>query len=89
MMSGACQRTRFKAREYDSVSVPTSRRLVLFSSRCKNSIGSSPVTMCFGIVRLIRSIIDASVVDLPLPMVPVTRIIGTLAREERGISPAD
>ena len=44
-------------------------------SRCKNSMGSSIVTMCLGTVRLIRSNIEASVVDLPLPVVPVTRVM--------------
>ena len=42
---------------------------------CTNSIGSSIVTMCLLIVWLMWSIIAASVVDLPEPVVPVTRTI--------------
>ena len=47
---------------------------ILFLSRCKNSIGSSMVIMCSAFVELMRSIIAASVVDLPEPVTPVTRI---------------
>ena len=43
-------------------------------------MGSSTVTMCFGIVWLPRLIMDASVVDLPLPVVPVTRIMPRSSR---------
>ncbi len=39
---------------------------------CRNSIGSSIVMMCSSRVRLISSIIAASVVDLPEPVGPVT-----------------
>jgi hypothetical protein len=38
----------------------------------RNSMGSSTVTMCSGLVRLMMSISDASVVDLPEPVGPVT-----------------
>src|SRR4051812_13129489 len=44
-------------------------------SRCRNSIGSSMVTMCFEWKRLIWSIIAASVDDLPEPVVPVSRMM--------------
>ena len=39
---------------------------------CRNSIGSSTVMMCSSRVALISSIIDASEVDLPEPVGPVT-----------------
>ncbi len=39
----------------------------------RNSIGSSTVTMCSGLVRLMMSINEARVVDLPEPVGPVTR----------------
>jgi hypothetical protein len=56
--------------------LPTSRWLMIdFLSRCRNSIGSSIVTMCLDPVSFISSIIAASVVDLPEPVVPVTRMI--------------
>ena len=55
---------------------PTSRWLMTERwSRCRNSIGSSIVTMCLRIVSLMWSIIAASVVDLPEPVVPVSRMI--------------
>ena len=58
------------------MSWPTSRWLITERlSRCRNSIGSSIVTMCFEWKRLIWSIIAASVEDLPEPVVPVTRMI--------------
>src|SRR6516225_7266645 len=41
-------------------------------SRCRNSIGSSMVMMLRVVVRLMASIIAASVVDLPDPVRPVT-----------------
>src|SRR4051812_37471167 len=44
-------------------------------SRCRNSIGSSIVTMCRARVELMWSIIAASVVDLPEPVVPVSRMM--------------
>ena len=56
--------------------MPTSRWLMIeLRSRCRNSIGSSIVTMCLDIVRFMWSIIAASVVDLPEPVVPVSRMI--------------
>ena len=56
--------------------MPTSRWLTIdWRSGCRNSIGSSIVTMCFFIVRFMWSIIAASVVDLPEPVVPVSRMI--------------
>src|SRR5277367_2450119 len=45
-----------------------------FLSRCRYSIGSSMVMMCSERRELIRSIMAASVVDLPEPVVPVVRI---------------
>ena len=45
-----------------------------FLCECRNSIGSSMVRMCSCRSRLILSIMAASVVDLPLPVGPVTRI---------------
>ena len=57
------------------VSAPTSRWLTIdLLSRCRCSIGSSMVMMWAVRVLLISSIIAASVVLLPLPVVPVTRI---------------
>ena len=44
------------------------------------SIGSSIVTMCLATVRLIWSIIAARVVDLPEPVVPVSRMIPRSSR---------
>ena len=41
--------------------------------RCRNSIGSSIVRMCSSRSWLIMSTIEASVVDLPEPVGPVTR----------------
>ncbi len=56
--------------------MPTSRWLMTERlSLCTNSIGSSIVTMCLLIVTLMWSIIAASVVDLPEPVVPVSRMI--------------
>ena len=76
MTSGSWRRTRRSARLNDSVSMPTSRWLMIERlSTCRNSIGSSIVTMCLDIVRLMWSIIAASVVDLPEPVVPVSRMI--------------
>ena len=53
---------------------PISRWLTMHRlCRCRNSIGSSIVRMCSARLRLISSIIAASVVDLPEPVGPVTR----------------
>ena len=58
------------------MSSPTSRWLIKDPrSTCSISIGSSIVTTCLWEVRLIRSIIAASVVLLPEPVVPVTRMM--------------
>ena len=55
-------------------SAPISRWLTMqLLCRCRNSIGSSIVMMWSFRVRLISSIIAASVVDLPEPVGPVTR----------------
>ena len=55
------------------VSTPISRWLMIDRlSRWRYSIGSSIVMMCAVRVALISSIIAASVVLLPLPVVPVT-----------------
>ena len=55
------------------MSRPISRWLMIdFLSLCRTSIGSSMVTMWRRIVRLMWSIIAASVVVLPEPVVPVT-----------------
>jgi hypothetical protein len=57
----------------EAVSMPTSRWLIAERlSVCTNSIGSSIVTMCLLIVWFMWSIIAASVVDLPDPVVPVS-----------------
>ena len=54
-------------------SSPISRWLTMHRLwSCRNSIGSSIVMMCSVRVRLISSIIEASVVDLPEPVGPVT-----------------
>ena len=74
--SGSWRRTRRSARLKEVVSLPTSRWLMIESlSRWRNSIGSSIVTTCLDCARLISSIIAASVVDLPEPVVPVTRMM--------------
>ena len=76
MTSGSWRRTRRSARLKDAVSWPTSRWLTIeLRSGCRNSIGSSIVTMCLCIVRFMWSIIAASVVDLPEPVVPVSRMM--------------
>jgi len=48
--------------------------MMLFSSWCRNSIGSSTVMTFLLAVLLISLTIAASVVDLPLPTVPVTKM---------------
>ena len=59
--------------EKSVASAPISRWLTMqLLWRCRNSIGSSIVRMCSARSRLIRSTIDASVVDLPEPVGPVT-----------------
>ncbi len=55
------------------MSSPTSRWLMIDRLWLwRNSIGSSTVTMCSGLVRLMMSTSDASDVDLPEPVGPVT-----------------
>src|ERR1700733_12166010 len=60
-----------------------------FLSRCRYSIGSSMVMMCSARSELMRSIIAASVVDLPEPVVPVVRIrprcSSQICEEQRGL----
>ncbi len=69
--------------------MPTSRWLIAERlSACTNSIGSSIVTMCLLIVWFMWSIIAASVVDLPEPVVPVEQhdaalLLGELAYHRR------
>ena len=73
--SGSCLSACLNALLKDSVSLPTSLWLtMLFLSLCRYSIGSSIVITCSVLFVFIRSIIAASVVDFPLPVVPVTRI---------------
>ena len=72
--SGSWRSTLRRARLKEAVSMPTSRWLIAERlSSCTNSIGSSIVTMCLLIVWFMWSIIAASVVDLPEPVVPVSR----------------
>ena len=76
MTSGSWRRTRRSARLNEPVSMPTSRWLMIdFLSSWRNSIGSSTVTMWRRRVELMWSIIAASVVDLPEPVVPVSSTI--------------
>ena len=66
------QRAAQRVRERLGVDA-TSRWLTIeWWSRCRYSIGSSTVMMCAARVALMWSIIAASVVLLPLPVVPVT-----------------
>ena len=71
--SGSWRSTCLSAVRKPWVSCPTSRWLTRHP-RCswRNSIGSSMVMMCPRRLRLILSIIAASVVDLPEPVGPVT-----------------
>ncbi len=65
----------FSAFLNDCVSAPTSRWFTRqFLCGCRYSIGSSIVMMCSCRSVLILSMIDASVVDLPEPVGPVTRM---------------
>ena len=92
MMSGSSRRAPLKAAEKDRVCVPTSR---WFTRQpwlwCTNSIGSSMVMMWSLRCLLEWSTIAASVVDLPLPVGPVTRtspLCSNAARFRRGGSPS-
>ena len=74
MTSGSWRSAARSASANDVASGPISRWLTTqFLWRCRNSIGSSIVMMWSCRVRLISSIIAASVVDLPEPVGPVTR----------------
>ena len=73
--SGSCRSAERRAAVKLWVSALTSRWLTMdFLWLCRYSTGSSMVTMCSARSRLILSIIAASVVDLPEPVGPVTRI---------------
>ena len=76
MTSGSWRSALFSAcAEATCVSTPTSRWFTIDRlSRMRNSIGSSIVMMWQVSVALMWSIIAASVVDLPEPVVPVTRM---------------
>ena len=75
MTSGSWRRALFSACPKLMVSTPTSRWFTIERlSRMRNSIGSSIVMMWQVSVALMWSIIAASVVDLPEPVVPVTRM---------------
>jgi len=69
--SGASRIAFFSALWKACVSRPTSRWLTIdFLCRCRYSIGSSMVRMWPEVLELRKSIIDASVVDLPDPVEP-------------------
>ena len=57
---------------------------VAFLCWCRNSIGSSMVRMCSARVSLIRSMIAASVDDLPDPVGPVTSTMPFLSDGDLG-----
>ena len=72
--SGSSRSADFSASEKSSASAPISRWLTMQRLWLwRNSIGSSIVRMCSSRSSLMMSIIDASVVDLPEPVGPVTR----------------
>ena len=73
--SGSWRSTRLSASPKVGTSTPTSRWLTM-PWRCwwKYSMGSSTVTTCRRERRLITSIMEASDVDFPEPVGPVTRI---------------
>lgn len=71
--SGAWRRQARRAERWSAVSVAISRWLMMHCwSRCRYSMGSSRVMIWAWRVRLIRSIRQARVVDLPLSALPVT-----------------
>ena len=81
MTSGSSRRAECTAAAKLGLCTPISRWLMRqFLRSCTNSIGSSTVRMCPFTRRLMSSIIAASVVDLPEPVLPVTRIRPLLAR---------
>ncbi len=74
MTSGSWRRAARIAAANDRVSTSSSRWLMIdFLSRWRNSTGSSTVMMCSARTELMKSIIAASEVDFPEPVVPVTR----------------
>ena len=74
--SGSWRSAAFSASEKDGASEPSSRWLTMQRlCECRNSIGSSMVMMCSSRVSLISLISEASVVDLPEPVGPVTSTI--------------
>ena len=71
--SGSSRSAERRARSNEGLSSPTSRWLTAdFLWLWTYSTGSSIVRMCTERVSLMRSMIDASVVDLPEPVGPVT-----------------
>jgi len=71
--SGSWRSAAFSASPKLVASEPSSRWLTMhFLCMWRNSIGSSTVMMCSSREALIRSISEASVVDLPEPVGPVT-----------------
>ena len=71
--SGSWRSAALRPIAKDCASVPISRWLTMhFLCECRNSIGSSMVRMWSSRVSLISLMIDASVVDLPEPVGPVT-----------------
>ena len=91
--SGSWRSAAFSAAPKVIASEPSSRWLTMhFLCRWRNSIGSSIVMMCSSRVSLMTSIIEASVVDLPEPVGPVTSTSprGRLANSATaGGSPSD
>ncbi len=84
--SGSSRRAARRAIAKEPVSVPISRWFTRESWwLCRYSMGSSRVRICTLFSLLIRSIMAARVVDLPLPVGPVTRTrpSGFLARWAR------
>ena len=76
MMSGSSLNEALSASEKFSASAPIERWLImLLSSLNTYSIGSSIVTMCDLFVWFMKFIMLASVVVLPLPVGPVTRMM--------------
>ena len=72
--SGSSRSAARSAALKDIVSIPTSRWLIMDALwKCSYSIGSSIVIICSARSVLIISISDANVVDLPLPVGPVTK----------------
>ena len=73
MTSGSWRRAALRPSAKLGASAPSSRWLTMQRLwLCRNSIGSSIVRMCSSRVSLISLMIEASVVDLPEPVGPVT-----------------